>query len=512
MGLLTRLARHGVRAEFRDDDDFWYRPGPQAADADTGLTLTREAPLSLSAFWKGIRLLSETVASLPCLTYRRLSDGGKERAPQHPLYRLLKLQPNAWQTAYELFEYVMVCLGLRGNAYIEIVEGATSAGVPYIEALIPIHPDRVTVQRLPSGRLTYRLAGTGRTLSQEQVSHIRGLSLDGLTGVSVIEYGARSISTAISADRFAGRFFRQGAAPAFAVIHPGQLGDEATRNLTESINSFSAGLEHSQGVLVLEEDVKVASLGIKPEEAQLLASREYSVEEVARWLNLPASMLGNTKTPTFASHAAFQIDLVTYSFRPWLSRIEAAILRDLVWAPDTYFAEFLIDALMRADPSARGQFYHYAISDGWMTRNEVREKENMNRADGLDTFLEPLNMGRADEPREQRTGRRQADGRAFALAHEAAARVVRKEIAAVQKAAQRFANDGAGWTAWLREFYGEHAAFVASSLRVPLPLAQEYAARQGSRLEAHGVGTMADWEWTVVGELAELALEPPQAA
>lgn len=508
MGLLTRLATRAPRATFRDDDDFWYRPASR--DVDAGIDVSTTSALTLSAFWKGVRLLSETLGSLPCITYRRLDDGGKERAPQHPLYRRLKFQPNAWQTAYELFEYTMVCLLLRGNAYWEIVEGSSRAGVPYIEAIVPLHPDKVTPERLPSGRFRYRVAGRAQPLLDDQVAHIRGLSLDGEKGVSVIEYGARSIGTAIAADRFAGRFFRQGAAPAFAVIHPQQIGEEGTKNLRESIQSYSAGLEQSQGVLVLEEDMKVAAIGIKPEEAQLLASRDFGVEEVARWLNLPASMLGTAKTPTYASHAAFQLDLVTYSFRPWVSRIEAAILRDLVWAPDLYFAEFLLDALLRADPAQRGQFYHYAITDGWMTRNEVRQKENMNAADGLDEFLEPLNMGRASDESRRVAGPQ--DGRATLLAQEAAARVVRKEIAAVQKAAQRLANDGAGWAAWLREFYGEHAGFVASSLRLPLPVAREYAARQGTRLEQQGVGVMADWEWTVVGELAQLALEPPQAA
>lgn len=511
MGLLTRLATRGPRATFRDDDDFWYRPTDRV-DADAGVPVNGHAALTLSAFWKGVRLLAETVGSLPCITYRRLDTGGKERAPKHPLYRPLKYQPNSWQTAYEFFEYVMVCLLLRGNAYVEIVESATRAGVPYIEALIPRHPDRVTAQRKPDGRFVYKLAGETRTLEQDQMAHIRGLSLDGELGVSVVEYGARSIGTAIAADQFAGRFFRQGAAPAFAVIHPQTLGEDGTKNLAASINSFSSGLERSQGVLVLEEDMKVQQLGIKPEEAQLLASRDFGVEEVARWLNLPASMLGNAKTPTYASHAAFQLDLVTYSFRPWLSRIEAAILRDLIWAPETYFSEFLLDALLRGDPAARAQFYHYGITDGWLRRNEAREKENYNREDGLDEFLEPLNMGRASEPRNGQPSQQRVDGRAWALAHEAASRVVRREMAAVTKAAQKHANDAAGWATWLREFYGEHAGVVSASLRVPLPVAREYAARQGSRLEREGIGILADWEWTVVGELAQLALEPPQAA
>jgi hypothetical protein len=196
---------------------------------------------------------------------------------------------------------------------------------------------------------------------------------------------------------------------------------------------------------------------------------------------------------------------------------------------DRFFAEFLMDALLRGDLQARAQFYRFAILDGWMTRNEVRVKENLNPDTAqLDEFLEPQNMrnvttgdtvvgppaGRPSHaPDDSGDGGPNArrSVRTTMLAIEAAQRVVRKELAAVEKAATRYASDGAAWAQWLHTFYADHAGFVAETLKLPLPLAREYAARQGTQLEAQGIAAAADWEWTVASELATWAIDGGRA-
>src|SRR6185503_14807651 len=448
-------------------------------------------------------------ASLPLITYRGLAAGGKERARDLPLYRVLRWQPNGWQTSLEYNEMLVGHLCTRGNFYAQILEGPRG-----LEQLVPRHPDRMQVELAPSGRKVFTWLqpnGDTKKFTQDEMHHVAGFSSDGITGVSVIRYGAQSLGSAAAADSFAARFFSQGGAPAFAAIHPKVLGEEGRKNLSDSINAYTTGLANAHGVLVLEEDMKVSQLGIKPQDAQLLATREHSTREVARWLGLPTIVLAdNGQAPTQASAEEFGLQLVTYSFRPLATRIEMAIGRDLIVDPEQVYSEFLMDALMRGDSAARAQFYGLGIQWGWFTRAEAREKENLNPIDGLEKPLQPLNMT-TDVASTTSPAPRQADRRtrATAIVEEAAARLVRKELLATAKGAERHAASPEGWKTFLREFYEKQAHDIARDLKMSLDVARDYAARHGLLLEQRGIGAAADWEWLAVAELTELALEEP---
>jgi hypothetical protein len=257
----------------------------------------------------------------------------------------------------------------------------------------------------------------------------------------------------------------------------------------------------------------ISQLGIKPLDAQLLASREHSTREVARWLGLPTIVLAdNGQAPTQASAEEFGLQLVTYSFRPLATRIEMAIGRDLIVDPSLVFAEFLMDALMRGDSAARAQFYALGIQWGWFTRAEARTKENLNPIPGLEKPLQPLNMttdvnsgGPAMTSPPRPTDRQR--NRASLIVQEAAARLVRKEVLATAKLAERHAASPEAWKTSLREFYGKHAHDVARDLKMPLEAAREYVGRHGLQLETKGIGAAADWEWVAVAELTDIALE-----
>ena len=526
MGFLSGI-HHRVSADYDGIDrgplsDFWYAPEPWVTSfQNTGIMMTPEVAMTLSALWHGVTFFAKNLGSLPCITYRNKDDDSRELAKNFPLYTVLKNQPNETQSAFEFWEMAVGHVLLRGNFYAEIVPGTKG----FVDQLIPLHPDRVSVDRLPSGRLQYTVKNANledETYTQDQIFHVRGYSIDGMTGVSMIAYAANSLATAVAADQYAGKFFKSGATAALAVRHPGTLGEDGLANLRESIKKYLYGAKNAGGVLVLEEDAKIEKIGISPQDAQILSTREHSIREVAHWLGLPMQIFatGQTNT-TFASAYQFRLDLIDFAFRPMAVRFEQAIRRQLIMRKDLYAAEFLMDAILRGDLKARSEFYHLAISDGWMSRNEVRRKENLNKEDGLDEFLQPMNMGQVDEKTdtdendeadqdaadEAKARARHFQMRASVLALEAAQRVVRKEIAAVTRNAERLANDSAGWSTWLREFYSDHANYVAQTLRIPMHKAREYAAQQGLQLQSTGVAAMTDWEAVMPTHLALIALD-----
>jgi HK97 family phage portal protein len=482
MGRLTQVLS-GISAESLeqrgkpDYDDAWY--GRSGGMSIAGMPVSPEGAMRLSAVWAAVRILTEGIASLPCIVYQRLDNDGKKRAPGHPLYELLRWQPNSWQTAMEFWEMMMGHVVLRGNAYAQIIPGKRGA----VDQLIPRHPDRIRIETIdtPNGpRLRYIWTppkGQPVTLTQDEMFHLRGLSSDGVTGLSVIEHATNSLGLSLAAERYGSKFFSQGATVAAVVQHPKELkGETAVKNLKWSIDEQ---VKNPHGVMVLEQGMEWKSIGMKAEEAQLVATMEFGIEEVARWFNVPLHLLrSNKQAQTYASIEMFDLELVIHTFRPWAVRFEQAIRRDLITGFETYFAEFLMDALMRGDSAARAAYYNSGIMTGWLTRNEARVKENLNPIDGLEEPLVPLNMAVLGEnPPEVPVQRQQ--NRASALAYSAAERVLRRELGAVQKAVKTCAGDGAKFSTWALTFYQEHAGYVAEAMAIsPIVAGQYCASRQ----------------------------------
>lgn len=547
MRLLARSQTLSRRAGTPDAlSDFWYAPSAWAgAFSQAGIRVTPELAMTVSAVWFGTTFLSRNMGSLPCEVMKHAAPNVKQLAPAHALFPIVNLSPNQTQDAFQWVEQGIGHLALRGNWYSKIIPGPRG----FVDQLVPVHPDLVKAGRLASGRLQYTITnvkgGAPDILTQDEMFHVRGYSTDGITGLSMIAYGANSIGVAIAQETFTGRFFKQGVSAALAVEHPGVLGEDGGKNLRASISAYLSGLDNAGGILTLEEGAKLNKIGVSPEDAQLLGMKDHSIREVARWFGLPSYLFSDMgKPPTYASSVQFAEDLARYTFRPLARRVEMAIRTQLILQPLLYSAEFNMSELLRGDIAARAAFYHMAILDGWMSRNEARERENMNPEDGLDDFWEPLNVRDAGDPLPApakqpgtppaddgtdasaharilalgagRHDQRQAGAmvgearhgvRATILALEAASRVVRKEIAAVTKGAKDHANDSAAWSTWLRTFYADHAAFVAETLHLPLSLTREYAARQGLRLSEAGISVLEDFEATAGPELAELALE-----
>lgn len=347
--------------------------------------------MRLSAVYRCIKLLAASIATLPLEIFRKQSDGGRAKAGGHPLWTILHDRPNRWMTSVEFRMCMQGHLALRGNAYAQIVPGPRGA----VDQLLPIHPDRVRIERQASGDLLYKVSmpmGAPQNLAQEEVFHLRGYSFDGIRGISPIDYEREVFGAGLAAQEFGNRFFANDATPGGVLEHPGKLGEVASKHLKESLLGKHGGVSNSHSPMILEEGMKWNAVGITNRDAQFLESRRFSVIDVCRIFGVPPHMVGDLDRATYSNIEQQSLEFIMYTLREWIVLWEQAISRDLIIAPDTYYAEFDLDSLLRGDKLSRYQSYHWALTDGWMNRNEVRAAEGLNREDGLDEFLQQANM------------------------------------------------------------------------------------------------------------------------
>lgn len=371
----------------------------QAPSVTSGVSLNENSALTYSAVWAAVSLLAGDIASLPLILYKRLPDGGRERFTSHPLYRLLHDEPNPEMASMPFRECLTAHLLTWGNAYAEIERDA--AGRPV--ALWPLTPDRVAPLRTPAGTLTYRVSnptGTDTFLRPADVLHVPGLGYDGTVGYSVVAKARESLGLGLAAERFGASFYGNGATFGGVLAHPGKLSDVALKHLRESIESRHQGVDKAHRFLMLEEGMSYTSLGIPPEDSQFLETRQFQVEEVARWFSVPPHKIGYLKYATYSNIEHQGIDYLTSSLRRWLVRWEQEINRKLIAASERrqQYVEHLTDAILRGDIQSRYAAYAIARQWGWMSVNDIRERENMNPLpdDEGQMYLVPLNMSPAD--------------------------------------------------------------------------------------------------------------------
>jgi HK97 family phage portal protein len=357
-----------------------------------GESVSVATAMQLDAVWACVRLLSQTVATLPLNLFKRDSEGRGIIDREHPLYRVLHDQPNADMTATEFWEAMVACVLLWGNAFAEIVRSGAR-----IVALIPMRPDHVTVRRQQDGSLLYVYTWLGKIfeLQEADVFHIKGFSLDGLVGLSPVTQARHSLGTAIAAEKAAGSLFRNGMRSSSAMMAPAYLNktqradaDGLIAKITGSINAGSMPL--------LEGGWKIEQLSMSPQDAELLLTRAFQTEVICRWFDVPPAMIGHTEKTTAWGTGLEQMMLwfLTFSLRPHLKRIEQAIAKGLLTPAerDTHYAEFNADALMRADSAGRAALYSSAAQNGWKTRNEIRALENDPPLPGGDDLTVQVNL------------------------------------------------------------------------------------------------------------------------
>jgi HK97 family phage portal protein len=348
--------------------------------------VTAGTVLQLSAAWACVSLLADAISTLPLGFYRRTKDG-RVVAEQHPLYWVLRRQPNADMTSAQLIGAMVASLLLWGNCYVEkLMNGGRVIGLKFLL------PAAIGREKLAGGgwQYTYTENGKTRRIPRDRVMHIPAFSIDGLHGLSPISYGAGVFSAAQSAQSAANSTFDGGLMPTVAFKYPQTLKKEQRDDARETIAALSGALNAGKPV-ILEAGTDAMTIGINPTDAQLLESRAFSVEEICSWFRVQPFMIGRAsqgQTNWGTGIEQQMIGFVTFTLRPWLARIEQAIAKDLLQPNEReeYYAEFAIEGLLRGDSAARQAFYSSALQNGWLSRNDVRKLENLPPIDGGDIY------------------------------------------------------------------------------------------------------------------------------
>ena len=360
--------------------------------SSSGKSVNEKSALQTTAVYACVRILAETIASLPLHTYR-YSPGGKEKALDHPLYYLLHSEPNPEMTSFVFRETLMGHLLLWGNAYAQIIRD----GRGRVLGLYPLLPSKMLVNRTDQGILYYQYEKDGRTyfLPDTDVLHIPGLGFDGLVGYSPIAMAKNAIGMAIATEEYGAKFFANGASPGGVLEHPGVVKDPG--KIRESWNAVYQGSGNAHRVAVLEEGMKFQPIGIPPEQAQFLETRKYQLNEIARIFRIPPHMIGDLEKSSFSNIEQQSLEFVMYTLDPWVIRWEQAISRALFSDSEKrqYFVKFNVDGLLRGDYQSRMNGYAVGRQNGWLSANDIRELENLNRIPpelGGDMYLINGNM------------------------------------------------------------------------------------------------------------------------
>ena len=368
----------------------------------SGKRVNERTAMQMTAVYSCVRILSEAVASLPLQFYRYTDDGGKEKAVEHPLYFLLHDEPNPEMSAFSFRETLMTHLLLWGNAYAQVIRN----GRGEVAALYPLMPDRMTVDRDSAGRIFYeylRADSDARTLGRksivrlapEDVFHIPGLGFDGLVGYSPIAMAKQAIGMGLACDEYGAAFYQNGAQPGGVLEHPGVVKDP--RRVRDSWNAIYQGSRNAHRIAVLEEGMTYKPISISPEQAQFLETRKFQIDEIARIFRVPPHMVGDLDKSSFSNIEQQSLEFVKYTLSPWISRWEQTIHRSLLLPSEKprYFARFNVEGLLRGDYQSRMNGYAVARQNGWMSANDIRELENLDRIPaelGGDLYLINGNM------------------------------------------------------------------------------------------------------------------------
>lgn len=521
---IVNLLRPDIGA-YAPDDDYWYS-APGGGMSAAGLAVTPETAMKISAFFACVRVLGETVLSAPLKVYRRLPNGDREEAPEHPLWPILHGDdPNDVQTSSEWLETHTVHTAMRGTSYSEIKPGDRGP----ITTVEYVHPDRVELERLPSGVLRYKVRednGRQRIVSAERMFRLPGLSGNGVTGLSVLAHARESLGISLALQQYAGRSFSNGVRTSGVLEMPGSLKDaDKVERLRRQWQDVYAGSQNTGKTIILEDGLTYKQVSMSNEDAQMLASEQWQVTDIARWFRVPLIMIQEHEKSTSWGTGVEQqqIGFVVFTMLPWFIRIEKRIKKQLIQPlGGDYFCEFTIESLLRGDIKSRFEAYQIAAGGNapFMNRNEIRRRENLNKGPSeLDDFLQPMNMGTAGQEPAPRgaVGRTPAaqleastDPRLRGYAEVLVRQVVRKESEAVRKAAVRFADDGAGWSSWVSEFYEGIAGDLDERRLLPADVASAYASRQREALLQGGAAVAEANEEAKAGELLGLVLEATQ--
>jgi HK97 family phage portal protein len=504
--------------------DFWYEPADRSA---SGGPITLDSAMTIPQFYAAVTYVSEDNAKLPLNLFEDMGKAGTEPARGHELSDLLHFQPNRRQTAIEWREMVTAWAMLRGMGVSEIITGdpisypsaPTRSGA--VDQLVPLHPDLIREEQTRGSRkLIYRdpkLGGDERTILPEDAFIVRGRQ-----SRSVLDFARTNLGTTLGRERYEGFLFSRGAKHQGVITAKGKLQDPVRKALRRALDEYSIGGPRAGRPLLLEDGMTWENVSMTAHDAQLLDLKQLSIADACRWIRIPPHKVFDLTRSTNNNIESQGVDYVVDCQLAWAVRWELAIWRDLI-VDKRYFAKLMLDGLLRGNAEDRAKAYSLAIMWGWMTRNEVRRKEDLNPIDGLDEPLTPINMTTDPDGGTKVGYAPQAlltagpisatdRGRLQLIAADTAGRIVRREMAEVGKIAKRTEGDQAAFRVAVGAFYDEHRDHVASSLHIPDHQARRYVAHQAEALAEGGIGVMDDWLTDRAGYLTALAMDQEELA
>lgn len=495
---------------------FWFSDVPYR----DGGPVSSDQALRLTVVYRCVRLLSESLSILPFELYSPRADGGRDKIKNHWLYRLIAVRPNQWQNPLQFRNMLQTQLELRGNAFARIF--ANSRGE--VTDLVPIHPDRVTVEMLSDDSWRYRVRnkdGSETILNRGQMFHRWDLSLDGICGLNPVACAREAMATGLAAQSYGMRFFQNNAVPNGWVEMNKQFRTDEDRNTyKEALQRTLTGRNQGK-IAVFELGEKYNSTQISNADAEFILTKKYTVTDIARLYGVPPHKVADLDKSAFSNIEQQSLDFVNDAVMPRSLGWAAALKYEFIADDDNLEIDFPTAILLRADSGARATANQKGILTGWLTRNEVRIDEGRNPIDGLDEPLQPSNMMQAGDdpstPADQSTKPPKGpgalayrnksalaapqDNRLVALASAAAERVARKEIEVVRKAYQSKEPVES-----LRVAYERHAAFVASALGVDMSAAEQYCIEQLEAAMFHKEQSPDDFQALARCKLERLAI------
>ena len=359
----------------------------------TGKSVDSNSALGLSAVWGCTKVLSESIASLPLNIYERMADGDRLVADTHRLYFLLHNQPSKLYTSYTFIEYLVKSICLNGNGY-AVINRDRNAN---IVSFTCINPTDVKILQ-EYGSLYYNIKGYDKLIPAEDIIHVKNLTNDGILGMSPIQYAAESLGWGIALQTYGNTYFGNGGMPSGTLESDKVLTTEAVERLRQSWDKAYGGVDNANKVAVLEEGIQFKPVSISNESAQFLASRQWSISEIARWYRVPPHLIQDLSKSSFNNIEMQSMEFIQYTLTPLLKRFEQEFNSKVfkVNERNRFFVEFNVNGLLRGDAKTRADLYTKAIQWGWMSINEVRRKENLNAIPNGDEHLVPMNMTNLD--------------------------------------------------------------------------------------------------------------------
>ena len=397
MSFYTSVLRFFGVGQLANPESGAQQSGPATRSTESGIVVSDERAMQVSAVWSCVRLISETVASLPLGFYRTVGDDRERLERSHPVVDLFYRKPNAMMTAQEFREAMTCQLSLWGDAYAKI-EWLGDRPV----SLIPLKPEGVTPVRV-GGEITYHVAtGAGITvLAKRSVLHLKGFGTDGIVGLSPLAYARQVLGVTVSADKYASKSFANGGRPGGVLTLDRFLEPKQRELVRDLYSNLSATAENAGQLWVLEGGMKYESISIPPDDMQMLQSRQFQLGEIARIFRVPSHLINDTEKSTSWGSGIEQLNLgfLQYTLRPYLTRWESVLRDSLLSSTDreVVVIEHNVEGLLRADSAARANFYAQMAQNGLMSRNEIRRKENLPAVVGGDALTAQVNLAPLDK-------------------------------------------------------------------------------------------------------------------